>query len=636
MLFNDAAGDAEAKAGPERVRGCDEWREEALSYIEGDPRAAISDEAGDAGASAGHTTAGADEELGVFGGIDGVDEEVGEDLADFALQAIEAQARLNVRAAGKAFEVELSGKKLDDAIQQSAEVDFAGAGGVAIEAERLLCDLGDAGELVVGAFEQPLDGRGHGGVRLADVDEVGDGFEWVIDLVRDGGGEAAGSGELLGLAERGFLGLAAGDVLHGADHAGELVGLVEGGEAASGDPALGFVGAFGAIFGAVETTAEYSFAEVGGRVGQIFRVDDATAELGAADGSVGFGEEQFGGALVEVERVGGHVPAPGAEGAGVESLTEAARGFGKGEFGAAMLGDILEEDGDALGGGKDAHGCPEIEGSVVIDELDGLTGHGLGVAGAEGVSGRAREDFGVAAADDWKIAADDGETGAVEIGEDPVAIHGRDAVHHGVEDLLEALGGLALELAGGVGNGDLGGQVLVQAGVFDGNGGLCGDGGDEGFAVCGEDIRLGMTVEHRAQDFAGTTHNGNGEMAADGEVSRRHAAEWLVVSVAAVLGDVGGAEDSSVHHGFGEDRRGSWHGKTGEGGGIYTGNFVELIRAAVLADAVVEEGTEGRAAELETGVEGGLHDEFKGLFAAEKEPGFDEQAEVLGGLRRRG
>ncbi len=134
-------------------------------------------------------------------GVDGVDDEVGEDLADLALEAVDAEVGIEVEGAGDFAGDHLAGEEIDDIVQELVEVDFDGAGGVAIEAEGLLGDLGDAGEFGVGGFEQELDGRRYVGVGAGEIDEVGDGFEGVVDLVGDGGGEAAGGGELFALAE---------------------------------------------------------------------------------------------------------------------------------------------------------------------------------------------------------------------------------------------------------------------------------------------------------------------------------------------------------------------------------------------------------------------------------------------------
>ena len=128
--------------------------------------------------------------------------------------------------------------------------------------------------------------------------------------------------------------------------------FIEGGEAAGSDPALRLVGAFGTVLGAVGAAVEYGFAEIGGGVGEVVGVDDAAAELGAADGCVGLGEEELGGALVEVEAVGGHVPAPGAEGAGVEGLAKTAGGFGHGVKGLLeLLGGLALKLAGGVGDG---------------------------------------------------------------------------------------------------------------------------------------------------------------------------------------------------------------------------------------------------------------------------------------------
>ena len=216
----------------------------------------------------------------------------------------------------------LRSKRVDDAREEVVEVDVDGAGGVAVEAEGLLGDLGDAGEFLVGGFEQMLGGWRDVGVGLDEVDEVGDGFERVVDLVGDGGGEAAGGGELFGLAEGGFLGLASGDVLHGADHADDFGGVwarrwvCRWRRASTAMPSRGV----DAVLGAVEAAGLEGVLEVRGGDAVVFFDDDALAQGGAGDGDVRVEVEELGGALVEVEEVGGAVPGPGAELGGVEGL----------------------------------------------------------------------------------------------------------------------------------------------------------------------------------------------------------------------------------------------------------------------------------------------------------------------------
>ncbi len=70
------------------------------------------------------------------------------------------RAGLEVEGAGDLAGDHLAGEEVDDALQEFVEIDFDGAGGIAVEAEGLLGDLRDARELGVGGFEQELDGFG--------------------------------------------------------------------------------------------------------------------------------------------------------------------------------------------------------------------------------------------------------------------------------------------------------------------------------------------------------------------------------------------------------------------------------------------------------------------------------------------
>ena len=76
--------------------------------------------------------------------------------------------------------------------------------GLAMEAQSLSSDLADAGELALrrgdvgGEIRREMTGRSE------EVEEVGDGLERVVDLVRDGAGEAAYCGELFALDEGGL------------------------------------------------------------------------------------------------------------------------------------------------------------------------------------------------------------------------------------------------------------------------------------------------------------------------------------------------------------------------------------------------------------------------------------------------
>jgi hypothetical protein len=111
------------------------------------------------------------------------------------------EAGLEIQVAVDFPGLHLVGEEIRNAAQELGEVDVDGAGGITIKTEGLLGDQGDSGELDVGGFEQVLDGCGDAGVGFGQIDEIGDSFERVVDLVGDGGGEATGGGQFFGLAE---------------------------------------------------------------------------------------------------------------------------------------------------------------------------------------------------------------------------------------------------------------------------------------------------------------------------------------------------------------------------------------------------------------------------------------------------
>ena len=116
-------------------------------------------------------------------------------------------------------------------------MESGGQRGLAVEAEGLLGDFRDAGDFLLGELGEVGGFRAE--VFLADeVEEVGDGFEGIVDLVGDGGGEAAGGGELFGAAEGFFAALLLGDVDEdGADPADGVGFGADGVEV--GEPAAG-------------------------------------------------------------------------------------------------------------------------------------------------------------------------------------------------------------------------------------------------------------------------------------------------------------------------------------------------------------------------------------------------------------
>src|SRR6202034_1406351 len=145
---------------------------------------------------------GADEEAAAVGGhgVEGGANEGGGELTEVAGEAEELEAGGVV-----AVEVDLKGLNAaevegDDGVEELADIGEGRESGLAVEAEGLLGDFRDAGDFLLGEVGE-VGGFGRELFLADEVEEVGDGFEGVIDLVGDGGGEAAGGGELFGAAK---------------------------------------------------------------------------------------------------------------------------------------------------------------------------------------------------------------------------------------------------------------------------------------------------------------------------------------------------------------------------------------------------------------------------------------------------
>jgi len=155
LLFNEATGDPETEAGADGLLGGEEGGEDSIANLGGDAGAVVRDEDGYVVAGTLEMAA-ADVEVARFGdggeGLDGVDDEVGEDLAHFSSQAVDAEIGVEVEGAVDLVGAHLAGEEIDDAVDELVEDDLAGEGGIAVEAEGLLGDLGDPGEFGVGGF----------------------------------------------------------------------------------------------------------------------------------------------------------------------------------------------------------------------------------------------------------------------------------------------------------------------------------------------------------------------------------------------------------------------------------------------------------------------------------------------------
>jgi len=131
-------------------------------------------------------TAGSDENSAAVGqGIEGVGDEVGDELADFAIvndkEGNVGEVLLNFNV----MLLDAGGKQGEDGFQQLLEVGGVGMGGGAVEAQGLDGDLGDAVELGLGEVEEAARVVGQVAA-LKQVEAVGDGGEAGLDFEIDG------------------------------------------------------------------------------------------------------------------------------------------------------------------------------------------------------------------------------------------------------------------------------------------------------------------------------------------------------------------------------------------------------------------------------------------------------------------
>ena len=155
-------------------------------------------------------------------GIDCVGNLVGEDLAQLAFESPDLEFVAILFFDGEVLGFELAAEQEEEVVEESRQPDAAWSCGFAVEAERAFGDLRDSCEFFVGHLQ--VGGDLFGGAGAGEVDCVGDGFERVVDLVGDAGGEASGGGELFGTAKGLFDAEAAG----GFGLGGESLLLQEG------------------------------------------------------------------------------------------------------------------------------------------------------------------------------------------------------------------------------------------------------------------------------------------------------------------------------------------------------------------------------------------------------------------------
>ena len=346
VAVEDLAAHPEAEAGAVVALGAEEGFEHALLGFGVDAAAVIGygeEEAFAAGGPVGSLAA-ADEESAAGGhGVDGVGDEAGEDVADVGFVALDeifgALAFFDVDAGvAQAGFIDVEGEG-----EEIAAGDLLPIGGVVVKAEGLGGDVGDAAEFELGLLEPLLD-FGNDSLGAGEVEEVGHGFEGIVDLVGHAGGEAADGGELLALDESGDGALVLEEVEAGFDEGHDLAG--EGFEA--GDLEGGEVAGLG-----IDDADGAEDVAVGG--------DDGGAGVEADVGIAG--DEGVVGEAGILLGVGNDEGAGGGEGVGAEAL--GARGMGEvdADFGLEPLAVFIDEGDEGDGGAAEDGG----EGGGVVE-----------------------------------------------------------------------------------------------------------------------------------------------------------------------------------------------------------------------------------------------------------------------------
>ena len=203
--MNDGAGDPKAEASAALAFGGEEGLAEAALNLRRDTAARVADrdaQAADTGIGPVAGAANADAEASVGQrGFDCVGDEVGEHLAHLAGIDDSLDRTIVLALDTEILFHDAAAIEGEDFLEEGVNVGADGAGGFTREVEGLAADLADAFEFTLGDGEIVFNRWGQALLLAEEVEEVGDRFEGVIDLVGDGSGEAADGDELLVFAQ---------------------------------------------------------------------------------------------------------------------------------------------------------------------------------------------------------------------------------------------------------------------------------------------------------------------------------------------------------------------------------------------------------------------------------------------------
>ncbi len=197
VLVDELLADPEAEAGAYRALGGEEGVEHLFGSGGGDAVAAVRDGETDSWLAGGGIEGGGgpDDDAAVMtDGVERVGEQVGEDLAELAGDAEDLERGFALLDDGGPVGLDFGLEEVDDGGYQIGSRVAGGGGELAVEAEGLAGDVGDAHELAVGDIEVEARCVGKVGCGADEVEGVHHGLERIVDLVGDAGGHAAGAG----------------------------------------------------------------------------------------------------------------------------------------------------------------------------------------------------------------------------------------------------------------------------------------------------------------------------------------------------------------------------------------------------------------------------------------------------------
>ena len=203
--FDDAGGDPQAQTGAVQILGGEEGLEDPPDGGVAHAVAGI----GDGDAHAGPFVSARPAQVSIVRaqqqpaarahGVDGIRDQVVEHLANVVLEAEHPGPGAVVDLDPDVRVGEASRVEPDDCVDQIAGPDQRGRDRLAMEAQGLGGDLRDARQLRLRHVDVHLQGLGQRRVERDEVEQVGDGFERIVDLMRDGARQTADGGQLLAL-----------------------------------------------------------------------------------------------------------------------------------------------------------------------------------------------------------------------------------------------------------------------------------------------------------------------------------------------------------------------------------------------------------------------------------------------------